>query len=580
MRTKVATVFLAVATAIGVLAAPSSAETVPLIGSNPTEVDLPSVVLRLVVDPGSGRLFVVAPGILEVRDPDGTLQTSLAVPDLTDAALVDDDLYLLTRQADSRGRLFVYDADTLALEADRYWGYNGTFGSDTLAPTHLAVQGDQVYWTDFAPRFGCALYYVYCTGAAYRMSFPSSQLASVRSSQPLYADIVPSPSGAIGVLPDGLRRLTDAQSFFSPVTSVSSGHLDDLALSPDGQRAVAVGGGPAVEVTTADFAPTSTTFAASSYADAVAISDDGTVAIVGDQLRLYPASGGDATASAPLPLLNSTLGIRAAPDLTRFSPDGSKLYVVVGPHSWSGVSNSLLPASGDWTLLVFDAASPDLGPFADVGSFVTQQYADALGRPATAGEMQAAEAALISGERPGALIAPLIRAEAAANPDRAAIVRLYQAAFLRPPDRNGLEYWLRRYDSGMKLTDIAANFAGSSEFQRRYGTLSNADFVKQIFLNVFGRTVDPSGLAYWTGRLDAGRSRGVVLAQWSESSEYVRKMAGLVDVAALYLVMLDRMPTAQEWADAKTALAGGTTIADGAHGLLLSPSYAARIAAT
>lgn len=562
--TKVAAAALAVASALGVLATPSSGAEVPVLGPEPSVVDLPEAVLRIAVDPGGDRVYLATATSLLVRDADGSAVTSIAVPDLADVAATADEIYLLTRWAPRGGQVIVLDAATLEQKQVRVWNdTDSNWSADRTKRPHLVVSDGQLWWTDERVSWDliCQVAPTNCQPKLWRMAIEGDG-ATVFPNNYQYTDLVAA-NGVIASSTARLKRMTTSSVYPTPVDTTLT-NITDVAASADGQTVVAVQPYAAstpstgIEVQTSDLTATAVTFRATTSASAVDVASTGLVALAGSSIELFRADGGTAWSSIPVPG-----GGAVGADRIRFSPDGSKLYAVSGTK-----------------LIVADVASPDLGPFADVSMFTTQQYADALGRPATAAEQRAVQAALASGARPGDVIGPVVQQESAANPARAAIIRLYQAAFLRPPDRSGLEYWLRRYDGGMKLTDIAANFAGSSEFQRRYGTLSNADFVKQIFLNVFGRTVDPSGLAYWTGRLDAGRSRGVVLAQWSESSEYVRKMAGLVDVTALYLVMLDRMPTAQEWADAKVALAGGTTIADGANGILLSPGYAARIGAT
>ena len=90
-------------------------------------------------------------------------------------------------------------------------------------------------------------------------------------------------------------------------------------------------------------------------------------------------------------------------------------------------------------------------------------------------------------------------------------------------------------------------FAASSEFTRRYGALTNRQFVAALYQNVFGRTADPSGLAFWTKRLDTGRSsRGQVVLQFSESSERVRRSTPIVVPLATAFQLLGRFPTTTE----------------------------------
>jgi hypothetical protein len=103
---------------------------------------------------------------------------------------------------------------------------------------------------------------------------------------------------------------------------------------------------------------------------------------------------------------------------------------------------------------------------------------------------------------------------------------------------NGFTYWMNRRGEGRTLASISASFAGSSEFTRRYGTLSNSAFVDRVYQNVLGRPADSGGLRYWKARLDAGMSRGQVMANFSQSTEYVRYTNEGVWVVGIYEALL------------------------------------------
>jgi len=108
------------------------------------------------------------------------------------------------------------------------------------------------------------------------------------------------------------------------------------------------------------------------------------------------------------------------------------------------------------------------------------------------------------------------------------IARLYDATFDRLADAGGLAAWIQQLKAGMPLIDIAAAFASAAEFQQKYGSLSNADFVAQLYRFTLDREADPNGLAAWTAQLDAGSmSRAQVLLGFSESVEHAQLTAGL-----------------------------------------------------
>lgn len=134
------------------------------------------------------------------------------------------------------------------------------------------------------------------------------------------------------------------------------------------------------------------------------------------------------------------------------------------------------------------------------------------------------------------------------------VQRLYGSAFDRNADVLGLNFHSARLDAGTSLNDVAQDFVGSAEFLATYGSLNNNEFVNQLYLNVLNRPADAGGLAYWTGLLNSGSTRGAVLLGFSESPENIGNYAGQLagglwdidesaaSVARLYHGALDRAP--------------------------------------
>ncbi|MDQ2826362.1 MAG: DUF4214 domain-containing protein, partial [Actinomycetota bacterium] len=188
----------------------------------------------------------------------------------------------------------------------------------------------------------------------------------------------------------------------------------------------------------------------------------------------------------------------------------------------------------------------------------------------------AAGVAALRGESRAVWVAALRRGpDALANVDP--VSRLYLAYFRRVPDSTGFDFWLRRRRSGTTLKRISDQFAASSEFVRTYGSLSDAQFVDRVYRNVLGRAADPDGAGYWTRQLGSGRkSRGQVMLNFSDSSEFRRTAAARIDVAVVYLDLLGRRPTDAELSAATSRLAGGTPLSTIIAEILASPAYAAR----
>lgn len=109
----------------------------------------------------------------------------------------------------------------------------------------------------------------------------------------------------------------------------------------------------------------------------------------------------------------------------------------------------------------------------------------------------------------------------------AAAYRLYQAAFDRKPDLQGLGYWIAQADRGLSLQDTAWNFLASAEFQQKYGEgLSDSGFITALYANVLHRIPDQEGFQYWSDVLARGIiNRHGMLAEFSESFENQQQVA-------------------------------------------------------
>ena len=188
-------------------------------------------------------------------------------------------------------------------------------------------------------------------------------------------------------------------------------------------------------------------------------------------------------------------------------------------------------------------ASP---PFTSLSTMVDRQYLDFNGAAATSAQRSTWLANLGNGTS-----TPVDLVDAAeAFPywqKQSPIIRLFQAYFLRLPDKSGLAYWTGKSRAGKRIGEISQQFASSSEFVRRYGTLTNRKFVEQIYVNVLGRPGDAAGINSWTSKLDTKvKTRGEVMVGFSESSEYIRKTKEQVWTVNFFTGMLLRLPTSTE----------------------------------
>jgi hypothetical protein len=99
--------------------------------------------------------------------------------------------------------------------------------------------------------------------------------------------------------------------------------------------------------------------------------------------------------------------------------------------------------------------------------------------------------------------------------------RVYQAAFDRKPDPEGLGYWMTQRDKGVSDYNVAKSFIDSSEFKERYGeNVSTDNFVTAFYSNVLHRNPDQGGHSYWSDRVNNGElDSATLLMSFSESDE-------------------------------------------------------------
>lgn len=89
------------------------------------------------------------------------------------------------------------------------------------------------------------------------------------------------------------------------------------------------------------------------------------------------------------------------------------------------------------------------------------------------------------------------------------VTKLYLAAFLRAPELGGLNYWNGNLAAGQSLKQVGQTIFALDVVKAIYpDAMTNSAFVGAIYQNVFGKAADAQGLAFWTGRMNAGETRG------------------------------------------------------------------------
>ena len=119
------------------------------------------------------------------------------------------------------------------------------------------------------------------------------------------------------------------------------------------------------------------------------------------------------------------------------------------------------------------------------------------------------------------------------------IALLYQGALGRTPDAGGLRGWVQLADNPSITTlglyglsdisgnynsnlSIAAGFTHSTEFIAEYGSLSDTQFVTQLYANILDRAPDSAGLNGWLSFIKDGMTREHALVGFAESNEAIQ----------------------------------------------------------
>ncbi|MBY0572258.1 MAG: DUF4214 domain-containing protein [Undibacterium sp.] len=119
--------------------------------------------------------------------------------------------------------------------------------------------------------------------------------------------------------------------------------------------------------------------------------------------------------------------------------------------------------------------------------------------------------------------------------------RLYDAAFGRQPDLQGLGFWIDKMDAGMSISSVAQYFVQSAEFQSIYGrNVSSGVLVEALYQNTLNRASDADGFRFWTYQLDHGKMNAAqVVASFSESAEHQAMIIGQIQNGIDYLAWMN-----------------------------------------
>lgn len=128
------------------------------------------------------------------------------------------------------------------------------------------------------------------------------------------------------------------------------------------------------------------------------------------------------------------------------------------------------------------------------------------------------------------------------------VYRVYQAAFNRRPDLDGLGFWIGKSDQGVSIKEIAVGFVNSVEFERVYDLKLNDAFasgqdiekiVGTFYNNVLGRAPEKEGFDYWVGVLRSKADTVAnVLGDFANSTENKANLVGVLQDGFEYITFV------------------------------------------
>ena len=135
--------------------------------------------------------------------------------------------------------------------------------------------------------------------------------------------------------------------------------------------------------------------------------------------------------------------------------------------------------------------------------------------------------------------------------------QLYISYFGRPGDPTGVSYWATRVDAANGgVAEVIAGFSASDESRTLYGGVNNSDKISAIYLNLFSRTPESAGLAYWVTQLDNGsltQAEAAYRIQSSAGAGDAQAVANKLAIAKAFTAQIDTTAEIKAYAGANAS---------------------------
>jgi peptidoglycan/xylan/chitin deacetylase (PgdA/CDA1 family)/2-polyprenyl-3-methyl-5-hydroxy-6-metoxy-1,4-benzoquinol methylase len=159
--------------------------------------------------------------------------------------------------------------------------------------------------------------------------------------------------------------------------------------------------------------------------------------------------------------------------------------------------------------------------------FLNALYRDGLGRKPDPGGLANWLAEAEKGATPAKVVAAFAGSDEAIRAAANLLVSsLYQTAFGRHADEDGLTRCVKQLQSGFSLEALAEGLTASAEFRIRHGPSQKVDteYLTALYRDGLRREPDPESLASWLAEGKKGATRAKVLAGFAGSSEALQRV--------------------------------------------------------
>jgi hypothetical protein len=151
------------------------------------------------------------------------------------------------------------------------------------------------------------------------------------------------------------------------------------------------------------------------------------------------------------------------------------------------------------------------------------------------------------------------------------VTALYEQYLHRAPEQAGMDTWVAYLYGGGTIEGMTQALLGSPEYLQTRGGGTSEGFLKAVFQDTLGRSIDAPALTFFEGLMAKGVSAGQVAAAILSSGEYRD-----VRVEAIYEQLLDRPAKPSELATYAAELAQGVRDEQIMAGLIASDEYFAK----